>query len=285
MPGRHLPSEAAMIESGYGRPDMVRRRAILRETLDRLASAILSDFHDTAARNLTLWRREKTTPVPHGKICVISGDWGDVTLQLTRKHGACFAVLNMANAYVPGGGYVEGMVAQEENMFRRTDCHFQIGPEEYDTSSDRYWPEMTRLLSAGEGRVYLDTERPRICVRGPEDRTRSDLGYAWLPNDLIFPFYELRASAQDLRGGASFDHTEARDRIVAQLDTLRDAGVRHVVLSAFGCGAFLNPATEVARLYKEEIDKRLDDFALIAFAVFAAGYGPDNFAPFAAEFD
>jgi hypothetical protein len=38
--------------------------------------------------------------------------WDAVTAHLTRTHGALYAVLNMANAYVPGGGYTEGMVAQ-----------------------------------------------------------------------------------------------------------------------------------------------------------------------------
>ncbi len=200
---------------------------------------------------------------------------------MTKEYGACFAVLNMANAYVPGGGYVEGMVAQEENMYRRTDCHFHIGPDEYDVSRDRYRPEMTALFLATDGKVYLDTEHPRVCLRGPENRVRSDLGYAWLPHDLIFPFFELRASAQDLRDGSRFDVTDARRRIAAQLDTLRDNSVRYAVLGAFGCGAFRNPSAEVARLYREEIDKRRDDFSLIAFAIIAAGYGPDNYTPFA----
>ena len=90
----------------------------------------------------------------------------------------CFAVLNMANAYVPGGAYTEGAIAMEENLFRRTDCHFHVGPSEYDADADRYLPALTRLISAqdGRGRVYLDTEHPRVCIRGPEDRSRPDLG-------------------------------------------------------------------------------------------------------------
>ena len=63
---------------------------------------------------------------------------------------------------------------------------------------------MTSLLSAENGRVYLDSQHPRVCIRGPEDRSRSDLGYAWLPDEDVFPFYELRSAAQDLRNGSDF---------------------------------------------------------------------------------
>jgi len=215
---------------------------------------------------------------------VIAGDWGEVTAELTREHGVCFAVLNMANAFVPGGAYVEGTAAQEENMFRRTDAHFRITDDLYDVSVDRYRPHLTALLSARDGRVFLDTTRPRVCIRGAEDRGRADLGYRWLADDEIFPFYELRAAAQDLRGGRAFDEAEARRRVAAQLDTMVAAGVRHAVLSAFGCGAFENPAARIAAIYRDELDARRDAFALVAFAIFAPGYGPDNHRPFAEVF-
>lgn len=207
-----------------------------------------------------------------------------MTASLTREHGVCFAVLNMANAFVPGGAYVEGTAAQEENLFRRSDCHFHVTDEVYDAARDRYRPYFTDLLSARGGRVFLDVERPRVCLRGAEDRSRVDLGYRWLAEDEIFPFYELRAAAQDLRGGHAFDEHEARRRIAAQLDTLIDAGVRHAVLSAFGCGAFENPAERVAAMYRDELEARRDAFTLVAFAIFAPGYGPDNHTPFAAAF-
>jgi len=190
----------------------------------------------------------------------------------------------MANAYVPGGAYVEGAVAQEENMFRRTDCHFRIREDEHDSDSDRYRLEMTRLLSAQDGLVYLDEQHPRVCIRGAEDRSRADLGYAWLPEDQVFPFLELRAAAQDLRDGSDFDPHDTRRRVSAQLHTLREHGIRHVVLGAFGCGAFRSPADRVARAYREEIAKRMTDFSVIAFAVFSAGYGPNNYMPFAEAF-
>ena len=107
------------------------------------------------------------------------------------------------------------------------------------------------------------------------------MGYRWLPDNQVFPFFELRAAAQDLRHGAAFDPCDARRRIAAQLDTLRNHGLRHAVLSAFGCGAFRNPADRIAAIYREEIVARSKDFDVIAFAIFAPGYGPDNYTPFA----
>jgi len=254
----------------------------LRETIAAFDQSDPPDrYHRLAQQNLERWRASSGTPESSLRVNVIQGDWGDVTHSLTRTHGVCFAVLTMANAYVPGGAYVEGAVAQEENMFRRTDCHFRIGTDEYDRERDRYHPEMTRLLSAQDGRVYLDARRPRVCVRGAEVRSSADLGYPWLSDDQVFPFFELRAAAQDLRNGNKFDHGNARKRIAAQLDTLRDQQIRYVVLGAFGCGAFRNPADRVAAIYQEEITARSEDFVVIAFAIFSAGYGPDNFTPFA----
>ena len=101
----------------------------------------------------------------------------------------------------------------------------------------------------------------------------------------IFPFYELRAAALDLRDGSDFDAEQTAWRVAAQLDTLIEASVRHAVLSAFGCGAFLNPGERVAAIYREELHKRAAYFDVVAFGIFGAGYGPgDNFTPFERAF-
>lgn len=286
--GRPLCSDREAELHGFTGEECAQRRKVLRETLAALATPQQREsFHALAAANLARWRAA-AVPVPQGgarpQVRVLRGDWGEVTRALTRAHGTCFAVLNMANAYVPGGAYVEGAVAQEENMFRRTDCHFHVRPPAYDPSLDRYAPEMTRLLEGRDGRVYLDAGHPRVCIRGPEERGAAQLGYPWLAPDEVFPFYELRSAAQDRRDGRMFDRGDARRRIAAQLDTLAAARVRHAVLGASGCGAFMNPAREVATLYHEEIGRRSADFDVIAFAVFSAGYGRDNYTPFAQVF-
>ena len=126
----------------------------------------------------------------------------------------------------------------------------------------------------------------RLHPRGEntDNKTKDqDIGYKWLAKEDIFPFYELRAAAIDRRLPdrtlLPFDdemRKRTRQRIEAQLHTLRAENVKHVVLSAFGCGAFENPAAEIAALYRSVISEMWKDFDVIAFAIFAPGYGPDN---------
>jgi hypothetical protein len=284
MPIVHVPSDLDAALDGFVGPECHRRRQVLRETLQAFhGQEYPTKFHLLAAENLHRWSSLRPpAPVKSAapKVTVVQSDWGDAVLAATQAHGACFAALNMANAFYPGGAYGEGAPAQEENMFRRTDCHFAVAGDELSDDGRTYQAWMTRLLSGTDGRVYLDTSHPRVCVRGPELRSEQDLGYKWLDSAEVFPFFELRASAQDLRDGTPFDRSNARLRIAAMLDTLRVLGVRHAVLSAFGCGAFGNPAAEVARLFREELLARLDSFDAVVFAIRDAGYGPDNYTPF-----
>jgi len=280
------------------------RRKILHETLKKLDDENdRNKFRDMALGNVERWAlaggettrqaAESTDDAGGGpagtgaekviktKFRVEKGDWGDVTSMVTKEHGKVFAVLNMANAHVAGGGYVEGMPAQEENMFRRTDCHYFVTSPDFNQAQDRYTPEKTALLNATDGRVFLDVTTARVCIRGSEDRQdQATFGYPWLPEEEYFPFYELRAAAEDLRYGGGFSPESCRKRVAAQLDTLIEKGVKHAVLSAFGCGAFLNPADQVAAVYREELEKRSAEFECVTFAIFYPGYGPDNYTPF-----
>lgn len=287
MAGRTIPEESVYAGTPYDDPRLARRRDVLRETVATLANGGRARLRMLAAANLARWAAGRRQAPHDGAGCrvqVVADDWGVATARVTRTHGVCFAVLNMANAFSPGGAYVEGTVAQEENLFRRTDAHEAINDEDMDPRTQRYTPAMTALLSAAHGSVYLDTKMPRVCFRGPEDRSLPDLGYARLADDDVFPFFELRAAAEDLRGGKPFNAAEMARRIHAQLHTLQRAGVRHVVLGAFGCGAFHNPADEVARLYREALEQQRNTLDEVVFAIFASGYGPDNYTPFAEAF-
>ena len=80
-------------------------------------------------------------------------------------------------------------------------------------------------------------------------------------------------------------HRAILRRVAAQFDTLQDAGVTHAVLSAFGCGAFMNPADKVARAYREELARGGRGLRDVTFAIFDPGYATGNFATFAEVFE
>ena len=282
MTRRRLIPDSEFAGTKYSGSLLAWRRQILRETVASFDGEGLSHYRSLAHSNLQRWQSQ-ANPMA-ATIVVQPNDWGEVTLQLTKQHGAIFAVLNMANAVVPGGGYLEGLGAQEENMFRRTDCHLSITDQQVQANSQRYRREMTDRIEGYSGTVYLDHEEPRICIRGAESIGRL-AGYEWLPDNEIFPFYELRAAARDYRHNDTFDLEDARKRICAQLDTLTRAQQRHVVLGASGCGAFANPPAAIARLYNEELARRQGAFDCVAFAVLHTSYGYGNYPVFHREFN
>ncbi len=285
MPGRDPIPEPSFVGTQFDGHRHRQRRAVLRDTLARLEGDGRARMHDLARRNLARWAEgaRGRGAAPGLRVRVIASDWGEATLRATMATGICHAALNMANAWLPGGRYIEGTGAQEENLFRRTDCHFTIDDTVRDPRTDRYHPTITALLNAEGGRVMLDASRPRVCIRGPEDSARQDLGYALLPEDEVFPFHELRAAAINC-ARQRFDKDEAGRRVKAQLDTLRDAGLTHAILSAFGCGAFMNPPEIVSRLYRTELEK--DDRGLreVTFAIFDPGWETGNFKAFEEAF-
>jgi len=267
------------------------RHSILLETLYAFATKPKGYYHKIAFRNLDRIQNTQIQRILDGKRIADVGiyepinlDWGECTQTLTELHGREFAVLNFANAFGPGGGYVEGCSAQEENIFRRTDLHFSLDRSQTNSSGSRYSPEMSMLINA-EGsnpRVYMDFDNNKhnVVIRGPE----SD-GYKFLLENEIFPFVELRAAAWDLRRFCNVQDDvfvkDCRRRIRAQLLTLKDNSVRCVVFGAFGCGAFENQPRLVAEIYVEEISLMRADFDVIAFAIIMS---PDNLTAFQDKF-
>ena len=267
------------------------RHSILLETLYAFAIKENGYYHRIAFKNLKRFEDTQIQRIVDGKNIAAYGiyepinlDWGECTQILTKIHGREFAVLNFANAFVPGGGYVEGCSAQEENIFRRTDLHFTLDRSQTNSSGSQYTKQMSTLINA-EGpdpRVYMDfaNNKHNVVIRGPESER-----YDFLPENEIFPFVELRAAAWDLRHVDNIDQghfiKDCRRRIRAQLLTLRDNRVRCVVLGAFGCGAFENPPSVVAEIYVEEISLMRADFDIIAFAIIMS---PDNLDAFRNKF-
>ena len=152
------------------------------------------------------------------------------------------------------------------------------------------------LLSSKRGeeipksfKVYLNTHRD-ICFKGPEIIVESAvdkadatldvnilLSHRPLPASELFPFHELRSSAPNRHDNHSFWKYNLnskyygkclRTRIAAQLDTLILHDIEHAILNAWGCDqSYQNNPILIAKIYKEEIEKRANCFSHIVFSI------------------
>jgi hypothetical protein len=282
------------INENYSAKTLVctKRVQILVDTLRKFESN-RTTFYNYAKKNMLDWCKNVLPRDSSGlEVIVEKEDWGAAAQKYTKKYQTIFACLNMANSSKPGGGYEHGMAAQEENMFRRTDCHFFIDRKKLVSYNNipptyRYNPAMQELIDAKyNNKTYLG-DYPRICIKGPETLTKpdintinDDIGYRDLSNNEMFLFYELRCAAKFIAIGDPFQDAEMDRRIHAQFETLKKANIRHAILSAFGCGAFHNKPEDVANLYKKYLKIYKNDFDVVVFAIHFAGNGLENYDEF-----
>jgi hypothetical protein len=199
------------------------RQCVLQETLCAFASTFdTMTYHEIAHYNMirfkekSQWKEIEQSEPTFGIIKVIKSDTLDAALCATKIFGEMFTVLNMANATGFGGGYTHGRSAQEENIFRRTDCHFSMRREhlsfkrpgkykytyQYEDDGD-----LTMTQRINRGIVFKD--QPRVCIRRGESLVPSGnispvkilqlIHYKWLDYYDIFQFYEMRNAARDYR--------------------------------------------------------------------------------------
>lgn len=196
---------------------------------------------------------------------------------LLKAQGLNPAVLNMASPKRPGGGYLSGAGAQEENLFRRTNYvqHLADPRKEFDEGRKHFYrlPEFSCVYSTNV-----------LVFRASEDK-----GYAFLPKPIqlsflaapAYPNPQLTTDKQKLVPEVA---EKAKRKIRNVLAVALTHGHDSLVLSAWGCGAFRNPPRHIANLFKEVLSERdfLNRFKHISFAIIddnnARGEG--NFKPF-----
>ena len=165
-------------------PKRRRRVQVLHETME-MWKQNHTTMRELATSNLERWSKSPKHKEPtEMRLIVVEGDTLDVVGICTKGFGTMFACINMANSVNPGGGYMYGCAAQEENIARRTQLHFRFNKTVVD-ENEIYRLEMQELISGNNGEVYL-SEKPLICMRGREVFERNDLGYEPLSDDEIF---------------------------------------------------------------------------------------------------
>lgn len=154
-------------------------------------------------------------------------------------------VLNYANPVSIGGGVRRGARAQEEDLCRQSSLLLSL---ESDAAAAYY--RYNRALNTMLGSDAL--------IISPNVEILRDGKCEWLDETAVVSV--LTCAAPYLRNGSEGKtYDEYREmlahRIRGMLSVAAHEGYTHLVLGAWGCGAFGNDAKLIAQLFKEEIGR------------------------------
>ena len=232
----------------------------------------------------------------------ISIDCVDLAERLI-SNGLNPAILNLASATRPGGGYDKGLSAQEESLCRSSNLSlslYQYSDPKYKNIQESgvphkcigypfdinyggiYTPNVM-FFRHGKSKLYTLREKPFKCdvitVAGLSFNGRSDYSGK---NEL-----EYRSES----GGFT---SEGNEIMLNKIRTIFRMAVEHgkesIVLGALSCGAYKCPPEEVAKQFRTVIEEPefKNKFKLLVFAILEKPRKPHGFngkfAPFYREF-
>ena len=154
------------------------------------------------------------------------------------------AVLNFANAVHPGGGVRKGASAQEENLC----CESSLLLSLESAQADPYYTYNWNLHS------YMGSD---AIIVTPEVLVIRDGEKKFLPEPVRVSVITCAAPniTWGMEGMSRQEYMAMfRKRIEAVLRCCAALRYRHIVLGAWGCGAFGNDAVQIAGLFHEVLD-------------------------------
>ena len=204
------------------------------------------------------------------------------------------AVLNFANPVEPGGGVLRGANAQEEYLCRASNLYSCLKSNQ----AKSYYLFHNELLQMNQFRsMFLSSDR--IVYSSGVTFIREDIGYYpdtqckpvqqytdnWRSIDVITcaaPFFS--GSGYILPNGDLYHLLCCRIKNIFEVAIEHD--IEALVLGAFGCGAFHNPPTIVAKAFSDVLlEKRyLHAFSDVVFAVKRSGEFCENIEAFDISF-
>jgi len=195
-----------------------------------------------ATRTERLYSAGRAPAGPGGgcRVAVLPRDLLEVAGELAGQ-GRSVAVLNMASASCPGGGFRSGAGAQEENLHRRSDA---VRFTDEQSKKNYPIPREGCLLS-----------RDVTVFRGSEKE-----GYPFLEHPFRIALVSCAAITYPrLTLSRDYRDRDARALMEAKVAVIVQAALRAscdvAVLSAFGCGAFGNPPEAVADMFRRALER------------------------------
>ena len=179
---------------------------------------------------------------------VVMGDCIDVAREL-KESGFNPVMLNMANRTTPGGGVLDGARAQEETLFRRSNLCVSLY---------QYNARLAPLVGVEPAKEQYPMDRNTGGIYSGQImffRKSVDADYDLDANPYVCSVVSAAAiSHPELKPDgrmtdAMAEATKRKMRTVLRIGLLH--GHDAIVLGAWGCGAFRNPPSHIAELFKE----------------------------------
>ena len=204
------------------------------------------------------------------------------------------AVLNFANPVEPGGGVLRGANAQEEYLCRASNLYFcLIGPQA------KPWYDAHNALRDDDWYRHSFLTTDRVIWSKGVTVIREDVGYRpgsmaasrqeytddWVKVDVLTCAAPYFSGAGPMLAHSVLEPLLMR-RIRNILEVAIENDVQSLVLGAFGCGAFHNPPTVVARAFQNvlQTDRYAHAFEDVVFAVKRSGPYCENIEAFRSAF-
>lgn len=246
-------------------PDKICLKAVARDTQTKCSQG---RFRDAPIKpSICCTSLDVKSIVPRfekdAEITVVNADTFLVCQDLVEcKQGYSVCALNMASSYHPGGGWEKGSMAQEEELFRRSNYFMTLKTHFYPLKpgSVVYSP----LISIIKDEDYEDLRRPipiaMIAAAAPK-----------------YPDVE-----KDAQGVMRYSHRKDFETVKETVDLIFQvaSSFQHdvLVLGAWGCGCYGNPPHDVIDIFNWALQRYSHSFKKIVFAVLSRR--DDNFALF-----
>ncbi len=206
---------------------------------------------------LEKYSTSKNTPPENCAVYVENISTVDAVYKLAGEGKEAIGVLNFASARNPGGGFLNGAMAQEESLAASSTLYRTlIAHEEY-----------YRVNRRQSSMIYTD-----YGIYSPDVLFFRDGGFRLVQDGVKASVLTLPAvnMGQVLLKGEDAGQAERamRRRMQLALAVFARQGAKHLVLGAYGCGVFRNDPTLVAAWWKELLEEGMYQyFDTIVYAV------------------
>jgi uncharacterized protein (TIGR02452 family) len=173
-----------------------------------------------------------------------------VTCEQLLKNDRNICALNMASYLRPGGGVGGGSMAQEEELFRRSNYFL--------TLKDHFYPFKRSEV------VYSSH------IHVVKDKLYADMGTPFRVSMIAASAIKYPDLSPDKK---SYSSQEDYDTMRSTINNIFKVAYlnKHttLVLGAIGCGAYANPTQQVIKIFNEFLHKYSGCFKTVVFAVYS----------------